>query len=64
MHKLTTEQFIQKAKLVHFDKYNYNPTLYENAKTKVTINCPVHGDFEQLPSNHLTGFGCIIIEIH
>lgn len=59
MHKLTTEQFIQKAKLVHFDKYNYNPTLYENAKTKVTINCPVHGDFEQLPSNHLTGFGCM-----
>ena len=38
--------------------YDYSKTVYVNARTKVTIICPKHGEFEQLPSGHLNGVGC------
>ena len=50
--------FISKAKTEHGDKYNYDKVKYINNKTKVIITCPKHGDFEQMPSNHLGGQGC------
>ena len=56
--KLTTEQFIEKAKQVHGDKYDYSKTEYINARTKVCIICPIHGEFCQLPSVHLSNHGC------
>lgn len=55
---LTTEEFIQKAKATHKDKYNYDKTIYTKATDKVIITCPIHGDFEQKASNHLSGQGC------
>ncbi len=40
-------------------KYNYSKTNYINAKTKVIITCPEHGDFLQNPDNHLRKhYGC------
>ena len=56
--KLTTEEFIKKAKEVHGDKYDYSKVEYKNNKTPVTIICPEHGEFKQTPSNHLNGNGC------
>ena len=56
--KKTTEQFITEAKQVHGDKYDYSKVNYINRETNVTIICPEHGEFEQLPSNHLKGEGC------
>ena len=56
--KLTTEKFIQKAREVHGDKYDYSKVDYKSSQTKVTIVCSVHGDFEQKPNNHLLGKGC------
>jgi hypothetical protein len=56
--KLTTDEFIQKAKLIHSDKYDYSKVNYINNHTKVIIICPVHSDFEQQPTNHLLGKGC------
>ena len=56
--KLTTIDFIAKARLKHGDKYNYSPTKYTNGKTKVKIKCKVHGIFEQNASNHLCSSGC------
>ena len=58
MRKLTTEEFIAKAKAVHGDKYIYDKSVYVNSKEKIIITCPMHGDFEQMPSNHMYGFGC------
>jgi predicted nucleic-acid-binding Zn-ribbon protein len=52
------EDFIEKAIAVHGDKYNYSVVEYVNSQTKITINCPVHGDFEQSPNPHLQGHGC------
>lgn len=54
----TTEQFIEDARKVHGNKYNYDKVKYENNKTKVIITCPEHGDFLQTPNKHLLGKGC------
>jgi hypothetical protein len=59
--KKTTEQFKEEALLVpkHQDKsYNYSLVDYVNSKTEVTIICKTHGNFDQTPSNHLSGYGC------
>jgi hypothetical protein len=60
LKKLTTEDFIIKAKDVHGDKYNYSMVEYVTAKIKVSILCSEHGEFEQVPNNHLSGQGCPI----
>ena len=60
--KITTEEFIENARKVHGDKYDYSKTVYVNSKMKVVIICPVHGEFEQSPVYHLKGYGCSICE--
>jgi len=54
----TTESFIKEARKIHGDKYDYSKVRYINAHTKVCIICPIHGEFWQLPTNHLRGKGC------
>lgn len=56
--KLTTQEFIEKAKQVHEDKYDYSKVDYEGNKIKVSIICPVHGEWQQRPNDHLSGYGC------
>ncbi len=58
MAKLTTEEFIKKAKAVHGDRYDYSKVEYVNNQTKVCIICKEHGDFWQVPYAHLNGHGC------
>ncbi len=60
MKKKTRDQFIEKAKETHGDKYDYSKVDYKNSKTKICIICPEHGEFWQFPSNHLHGWGCIM----
>jgi hypothetical protein len=50
--KLTTAGFIERAKKVYGDKYDYSKVNYVNGTTKVTIICPKHGEFQQAPSLH------------
>ena len=57
MRKLTTDQFIEKAKLVHGDRYDYSKTVYVNAHAKIYIVCSTHGDFKQRPNDHKYGNG-------
>jgi hypothetical protein len=56
--RLTNEEFIDKARLVHGNKYDYSKVEYLNTSTKVCIVCPEHGEFWQTPNNHLFGAGC------
>jgi very-short-patch-repair endonuclease len=56
--KEQTKQFISKAKKIHGDKYDYSKVEYKGAKIKVCIICPEHGEFYQMPENHLRGCGC------
>lgn len=58
MKKLTTEEFIKRAREVHGNKYDYSKVEYVNAHTKVCIICSKHGEFYQKPNNHLNGQGC------
>ena len=57
-YRLTAEDFIERSKIVHGSRYDYCKVDYRNNKTKITIICPVHGEFEQKPTNHLQGQGC------
>lgn len=54
----TFEQFVEDARKVHGDKYEYNDGNYVNSRTKIGITCPEHGTFYQTPTNHLNGNGC------
>lgn len=55
----TTEQFIEEAKSIHGDKYDYSKVVYKNRKEKVCIMCPIHGEFWQSPEKHtLRKQGC------
>ena len=56
--KKTKENFLEKAKEIHGDKYDYSNVEYVNNRTKVCIICPEHGEFWQMPDNHLHGCGC------
>jgi hypothetical protein len=47
------EIFIDKAKKIHGDKYNYSKVNYINNKTKIIILCDKHGEFLQRPTQHI-----------
>ena len=53
-----TDQFVDKAKSVHGEKYDYDQAEYITNNKNLTIICPLHGPFEQTPHNHLQGKGC------
>ena len=58
--KYTTEEIVKQFKAKHGKKFDYSKVEYVNAKTKVTITCKEHGDFEQSPESHRRGSGCPI----
>lgn len=58
--KLTTELFIERARKVHGDRYDYSKVEYVNAITKVCVVCKIHGEFWQRPNDHLNGGGCVM----
>lgn len=58
IHRKDTEWFIDKAKKIHGDKYDYSLVDYIGIRDKVKIICKTHGVFEQDPNSHLSGKGC------
>lgn len=54
----TTEKFIEEARSIHGNFYDYSLTNYKNSKTDVKIICKLHGEFLQNPHHHLNGHGC------
>ncbi len=51
--------FIQKAREVHGERFDYSRVQYVNCHTKVHLACMVCGSsFEQDPASHLRGTGC------
>jgi hypothetical protein len=56
---MDTKTFITRAREVHGDTYLYERTVHPGTKhCKVTITCPIHGDFEHRADMHLQGNGC------
>lgn len=60
MKKLSINEFIEKAKKIHGDKYNYSKFIYINSQIKGIIICPTHGEFLQTPNSHLRKSECPI----
>lgn len=58
MRRKTTGEFIEKARKIHGDKYDYSKVDYVGYKGKVKIFCRKHGVFEQTASDHLSACGC------
>jgi 5-methylcytosine-specific restriction endonuclease McrA len=56
--RLTTEQFVAKAHMVHSNKYTYEKAVYETTKKPVVVTCPTHGDYVVSACVHLLGFSC------
>lgn len=57
--KFNTDECIKLCIEKHGDRYSYDKVNYVDCKTKITITCHKHGDFEQLPINHyLNGHNC------
>lgn len=57
--KLTFDKFTVSNE-VH--NYLYDYTKYTDYNSKVNISCKKHGEFNQLPNNHLKGSGCPVCE--
>jgi hypothetical protein len=57
-NKLTLEDFIEKSKIKHGDKYDYSEINFINTRSNVKIICPIHGSFEQKAWSHIDGQGC------
>ena len=53
-----TEEFINKSQEVHNNYYNYSEVKYVNSSVGVTIICPDHGKFTQMPITHIRGSKC------
>ena len=53
-NKWNNNIFIQKAIGIHGNKYDYSLVDYKSAHKKIIIKCPKHGEFEQIPWNHIS----------
>jgi hypothetical protein len=52
------EDFIKEANKVHNNFYDYSKTHYTGDSKKVTITCPLHGDFKQAAGSHIGKSKC------
>lgn len=52
------EIFLQKAKVIHGDRYDYSLVNYTKSKDRIDIICKKHGSFKQHAARHLFGHGC------
>ena len=55
--KVTQEEAIEEFRKVHVDKYDYSKVRYVNASNPISIICPEHGEFQQIPYLHKSGSG-------
>ena len=56
---LTTEEYVEKCKLVHGCRYDYSKVIYKGSAEDVIVVCKIHGDFIRNASVHSCGGGCL-----
>lgn len=55
----SSEEFMERAKVIWGDRWDYSALNFRTISSKVTLRCPLHGEFQQMGSDHLRGFvGC------
>lgn len=63
--KLTTEEWINKARIKHGDKYDYSKSVYTGSRDRIIITCPKHGDFTAISGLHISrGYVTIVCPKH
>lgn len=57
--KKTIEEFREDVKRVWGDRYTVSPhSKYTGTHSKITITCPIHGEFDVVANSFLHGHGC------
>jgi hypothetical protein len=56
--KKTITEFLEQAKSIHGEKYDYSKVVYESTQKPIEIICKIHGSFFQRPLDHLHGQNC------
>lgn len=56
--QLTQDSFIERSNKTHGNRYEYSKSQINKKNDKVLIICKEHGNFKQLPQNHIKGAGC------
>lgn len=57
--RTTLDDFLQRAKAAHGDRYDYSKVIYQTTEIKVEIICKEHGPFLVRPRAHYTDMvGC------
>ena len=56
--RLNTETFIEQAKEIYRDKYDYSHVHYTGVNNKIDIICPTHGLFIKVARDFLLGSHC------
>jgi very-short-patch-repair endonuclease len=51
-------KFFEDAPKIHNNFYKYPEQEFKGVTEKVTIICPIHGEFKQIARSHLKGYGC------
>lgn len=52
------KDFIERAKNIHQNNYDYSKSILESVKKNIIIICKLHGEFLQTPDKHLNKQGC------
>lgn len=52
LQRKNPKDFIKEAKIIH-NEYDYSKCNYVNSFTKVIVACPIHGEFETRPADHI-----------
>lgn len=56
--RMTFEEFVQKAREVRGDRFEYRADGWKGVASKVWITCPDHGEWHTLGNLHLRGIEC------
>jgi hypothetical protein len=57
-YRMDIKEFIEKAKKIHNNKYDYSKAEYNGSVANIDIICPHHGLFRQVAGTHLSNHGC------
>lgn len=57
--KRSFETIEHRFNVVHNCKYTYKNAIFKGVDHKLTVTCPMHGDWDIAPKNHLVGNGCL-----
>jgi hypothetical protein len=55
MRKLNNQIFIDRARKIHGNLYDYSNVKYKGNHAKVSIICREHGEFKKSPAHHIYG---------